>query len=114
VEALGIESGDTSAPIVADRRENDAKDATRGDAKRRGVSASDDVVEVALARAIDAEVDERSPSWEGRVFVLARELQARRLARASVVVLADRGGSSLAGANERGSRTPGSRANNRR
>jgi hypothetical protein len=46
-----------------------------------------DVVEAALARAINAEVDGRTPGWEGRVVVLAGELQARRLARGGVVAL---------------------------
>jgi hypothetical protein len=87
VELTGIESGDTSVPIVAKRRVNDAPHATQGDSKRPLVSASADVVEAALARAIDAEVDERQPGWEGRVALLAAELQARRLAREGVTVL---------------------------
>jgi hypothetical protein len=37
--------------------------------------------------SLDAEVDERQPGWEGRVAVLAGELQARRLAREGVTVL---------------------------
>jgi hypothetical protein len=44
-------------------------------------------VEAALARAIDAEVDARQAGWEGRVALLAGELQARRLARGGVVAL---------------------------
>jgi hypothetical protein len=86
VEAPGIETGATSAPDVADSRENPAKDAMRGDARRPEVSASGDVVEAALAKAIDAEVEERRPGWEARVALLAGELQARRLARAGVAV----------------------------
>ena len=46
-----------------------------------------DVVEAALARAIEAEVDGRSSGWEARVALLAGELQARRLARGGVVAL---------------------------
>jgi hypothetical protein len=88
VEAPGIESGDTSSPSVVDRRENDADRATQDDAKRRDVSASVDVVEAALARAIDAEVSERRAGWEARVALLCGELQARRLAREGVVRLA--------------------------
>jgi hypothetical protein len=45
-----------------------------------------DVVERALAKAMEAEVEERLPGWEGRVAVLAGELRARRLARAGNVV----------------------------
>src|SRR6476660_8644997 len=37
VGAIGIETEATSAPSVANRRENDARDATEGDAKRREV-----------------------------------------------------------------------------
>jgi hypothetical protein len=40
VEALGIETGDTSAPSVANRRENDADHTTQDDQRRREVSAS--------------------------------------------------------------------------
>jgi hypothetical protein len=46
-----------------------------------------DVVEQALARAIDAEVLTRAPGWEGRVALLAGELQARRLAREGVATI---------------------------
>ncbi len=46
-----------------------------------------DVVELALAKAIDAEVADRRPGWEGRVALLAGELQARRLARGGVATL---------------------------
>jgi hypothetical protein len=44
-------------------------------------------VEAALARAIEAEVDARSPGWEARVALLADELRARRLARGGIVAL---------------------------
>ena len=40
MEASGIEPPATGAPIVVNSRENDATDATKGDAKRREVSAS--------------------------------------------------------------------------
>jgi hypothetical protein len=46
-----------------------------------------DVVELALARAIEAEVADRRPGWEARVALLAGELQARRLAREGVTIL---------------------------
>jgi hypothetical protein len=46
-----------------------------------------DVVELALAIAIEAEVAERRPGWEARVALLAGELQARRLAREGVATL---------------------------
>lgn len=39
MEAPGIESLETSAPCVAESRENVAERATQDDAKRRGVSA---------------------------------------------------------------------------
>jgi hypothetical protein len=42
-----------------DRRVDDVKEATKDDERRREVSALGDVVELALARAIDAEVRER-------------------------------------------------------
>ena len=84
----GIEHEPPSAPPVAERSGNNAERATEGDAKRREVSASGDVVENALARAIDAEVEERLPGWESRVAVLANELRVRRLASAGVVALA--------------------------
>jgi hypothetical protein len=83
----GLEPGETFARNVADRRGNTATEATQGDAKHPEVSASGDVVEAALAKAIDAEVEERRPGWEGRVAVLASELQARRRAREGVTVL---------------------------
>jgi hypothetical protein len=46
-----------------------------------------DVVELALARAIEAEVADHRPGWEERVALLAGELQARRLAREGVPTL---------------------------
>jgi hypothetical protein len=61
--------------------------ATQGDATQREVSASADVVETALARAIDGEVEARASGWETRVALLAEELRARRLARIGVPVL---------------------------
>jgi hypothetical protein len=87
VEQRGIEHPPTGAPIVADRRVDDAKQTTEDDSRRRGVSASEDVVEHALARAIGGEVEERRPGWEARVSVLANELRARRLARLEVTSL---------------------------
>jgi hypothetical protein len=46
-----------------------------------------DIVEAALARAIDAEVQARTSGWEARVAHLAGELQARRRAREGVPTL---------------------------
>ncbi len=89
MEALGIESGDTSARSVADRRETDADRATQDDAKRLDVSAlfeSADPVEAALAHALGRAAE------AGRFDVvaqLAKELEARRLARAGNVVALD-------------------------
>ncbi len=77
----------TSAPNVADCRVAVVKDTTQDDAKQREISASGDVVEAALARAIDAEVQTRGSGREARVALLAGELQARRLARDNVAVL---------------------------
>ncbi len=77
----------TSAPDVTDRRRNDADRTTQDDAKQREVPAFGDVVEAALARAIHAEMDARSQGWEGRVALLAGEVQARRLARVGVAAL---------------------------
>jgi hypothetical protein len=84
----------TSAPSVANRREKPASDATQDDAKRREVSASypserfpsGDAVETALASALAA------AAVAGRFDVvaqLARELEARRHARAGNIVLLD-------------------------
>jgi hypothetical protein len=73
-----------SRAFVADRRLNDTDHATRDDTKQREVSASGDVVEAALAKALG------EASAAGRfdvVALLASELQARRLARDGVVVL---------------------------
>ena len=53
VEAPGIEPPATGLPRVANSRESDAKDATKDDAKRREVSASD-----ARNLVIPADVDE--------------------------------------------------------
>jgi hypothetical protein len=81
----GFEPEVTSAPSVADRRENDAKDATQSDAKQREVSASgsvEDALGAALARASEA------GRWDV-VAQLAKELEARRLARAGNVVALD-------------------------
>jgi hypothetical protein len=71
---------------VAKSRENDAKDTTQGDASLPSVSAllsGDDAVEAALAGALAHAAD------AGRFDVvaqLAKELEARRLARAGNVV----------------------------
>ena len=59
VEAPGIESPDTSAAIVEERRGSDADWATEDDAKRREVSASvapdvDGAIRAAAKLAIDA------------------------------------------------------------
>jgi hypothetical protein len=84
VEHRGIEHPATGAPLVVNSRVDDAKQTTRDDERRREVSASVDIVEVALARAIESEVGARSAGWEARVALLAGELQARRLARDGV------------------------------
>jgi hypothetical protein len=47
-----------------------------------------DVVDAALAKAIETEVQERLPGWESRVAALADDLRARRLARQCVPTLA--------------------------
>ena len=91
MEAPGIESPDTSTHCVVDRRIDDADHATKSDAKRRGVSASGDIVEAALARAIDAETETRGAGWQARVTLLATELQARRRRCARDRVLAFEG-----------------------
>ena len=59
VEQRGIEHQAQGAPRVVERHGNDADRATQDDERRREVSALGDVVELALARAIDAEVRER-------------------------------------------------------
>lgn len=52
------------------------------------MEAAADVVEAALARAIDAEVATRGAGWEARVAALADELRTRgRLAREGVVAV---------------------------
>ena len=87
MEQRGIEPLPPYTPSVVNGRVNDADQATQDDQKRREVSASGDVVEAALAKAIEAEVEERRPGWEGRVAALASELGARRLAASNVVAL---------------------------
>jgi hypothetical protein len=83
----GIESGRTSAPNVTKRREQVAINATKDDERRRGVSASGapavDPVEAALA---DALVRASSDGRWAIVTMLAKELEARRLARTGNVV----------------------------
>ncbi len=78
----------TSVPGVAERPENDAKDTTQGDLKQRQVSAPaatcTDPVEAALAKALS------EAAAAGRfdvVALLAKELEARRLACSNVVTL---------------------------
>jgi hypothetical protein len=90
VEQRGIEHPAPSAPRVVNGRVNDADQATQDDERRRDVSASEDVVEHALARAIEAELEERNAGWEARVAVLASELGARRWARSGVAPLRGR------------------------
>jgi hypothetical protein len=88
VEALGIESEGTYVRNVANRRLDDVNETTKDDERRRGVSAlslGGDPVESALADAL------KHAAEAGRFDVvaqIARELEARRLARtANVVVL---------------------------
>jgi hypothetical protein len=65
----------TLTPVGVKRRVNDADHATQDDAKRREVSASRDVVESALARAIERAT--AAGRWDV-VAHLAKELEARR------------------------------------
>jgi len=84
VGATGFEPHATSAPGVAKSGLEDAERATQGDAKQREVSASGDVVEAALVKALG------EASAAGRfdvVALLAGELQARRFAGGGVVTL---------------------------
>jgi hypothetical protein len=86
-----------SAPNVANRRENDQNHATKGDAKQREVSASaassldrprsmGDDVEAALAKGL---AQAAAPGRFDVVAQIARDLEARRLARAGNVVRLD-------------------------
>jgi hypothetical protein len=88
VEQRGIEHPPPYAPGVVDRHINDADRATQDDAKRPEVSASrlpeTDVVEAALAEAIKRATS--AERWDV-VSQLARELEARRIARAGNVVM---------------------------
>jgi hypothetical protein len=84
VEQRGIEHEAPYARSVAKSREKGGPETTPDDSRRREVSASEDVVERALARAMEAELDER----RRRVSLLAGELQARRHAREGVPRLA--------------------------
>jgi hypothetical protein len=83
VEALGIETPDTSSPCVVLSGEKVPERATQDDARRREVSALSapgDPVEAALAQALGRAAE------AGRFDVvaqLAREVEARRLARAT-------------------------------
>jgi hypothetical protein len=80
----------TSGPNVLDRRGNDAREVTKDDVTRREVSASappePDAVEAALAGALKGATD--AGRWDV-VAQLARELEARRTARAGNVVPLD-------------------------
>ena len=67
MEQRGIEHPAPYAPSVVNGRVNDADQATQDDQRRPEVSASGDVVVAALAKAIEAEVDERTTGWEARV-----------------------------------------------
>lgn len=82
----GFETDATSASGVADRRVNDADRATEDDEPQREVSASPastiDAIEAALTEAIRAATS--AARWDV-VALLARELEARRLARAGNV-----------------------------
>jgi hypothetical protein len=64
VELTGIESGETSAPNVVNRRVDDAKQVTQDDERRREVPASpmssDDAIRVAAKAAIDANEYDRA------------------------------------------------------
>jgi hypothetical protein len=70
---------------VAKSRVDDAERATQGDAKPREVSASGDVVDAALVRAIDAEVETRGAGWEAesRCSPASFRLDDMRVATAS-------------------------------
>jgi len=86
VGATGFESAETSAPSVADRRVNDADPATKDDATRREVSAlstAGDAIEAALAHALGCAAEAERFDV---VAQLARELEARRLARSENVI----------------------------
>ena len=89
----GIESVQTSVPTLAKRHDNTPSEATQDDSKRREVSvsatletASTDMVEAALAEALAL------AATAGRFDVVAqraRELEARRFARAGNVLTLD-------------------------
>jgi hypothetical protein len=87
VEQRGIEPRPPYAPSVANGRVNDEDQATRDDQRRREVSASPlpetDVVVAALAEAVKGAAS--AERWDV-VAQLARELEARRIARAGNVV----------------------------
>jgi hypothetical protein len=96
VGLTGIEPGQTYVPSVAERREKPAVETTQSDATQPEVLVSPssnavaptDTVEAALANALT------QAATAGRFDVvaqLARELEARRLARAGNVVLLDAG-----------------------
>ena len=81
VEAPGIEPRDTSVPIVAKRREDDADRATQDDSRRREVSAStpmspDEAIRVAAKLAIDA-----GDLTRARALLDLLDVERRRLAR---------------------------------
>jgi hypothetical protein len=83
VEQRGIEHPPPYARSVVNGRPNDADQATRDDQRRREVSASGEPVDVALAAAIEGAA--AAGRWD-LVIQLARELEARRLARVANVV----------------------------
>jgi hypothetical protein len=90
----GFESPGTYAPIVVDRRLDDAKEATKDDETRRGVSASgpattEEAIRVAAKVAIDAGDFGRALTFiellhhtpRPVVAIVADDSQARRRAR---------------------------------
>jgi hypothetical protein len=83
VEQRGIEHSPPYVRRVVDRRVDDSDQATQNDQMRREVSASEDVVEAALARAIERAT--AAGRWDA-VAQLAKELEARRLHQTGKVV----------------------------
>jgi hypothetical protein len=89
----GFESPDTSAPIVGNRRLGDANETTKGDERRREVSAfgpasTDEAIRVAAKVAIDAGDFGRALAFiklldhtpRPAVGIIAGDSQARRRA----------------------------------
>jgi hypothetical protein len=88
VEALGIETRDTSAPSAADRRENVEKDTTQDDAKQREGSASPDTTDEAIRKAAKVAIDAYDYT-RARALLDLRDAKPRKATVTSLAAVRD-------------------------